>query len=47
MVTPISEDDARRELRILNSEAANPDYYLAVRLEYGWMFGWRTERGRS
>lgn len=34
MVTPISEE-MRRGLRILNSEAANPDYYLAVRHEYG------------
>lgn len=45
MVTPISEDDARRELRLQNSAASNPEYYGATRLDQGWLFGWRKELG--
>ncbi|WP_105034914.1 hypothetical protein [Cryobacterium aureum] len=47
MVTQIDEQEARRELRNLSSEASNPANYAAARRARGWLFGWRTDRGSA
>ena len=46
MVSQITEEDARRELSLMNSAAASTDHYRAIRRENGWLFGWRRESGR-
>lgn len=45
MVTPISEDDARRALLAAHSEAYDPARFSARRRDSGWFFGWKPQAG--
>lgn len=42
---PLTEDEARRVLRLMNVDASNPSLFAAERRERGWCFGWRPENG--